>query len=515
MPGLRRDAPIVLIYLVVATLFAVYTPAWQVPDEPAHYNYVRHLALGHGLPMLRPGDYCQPCLDALTSARFPPGMPVDALQYEFHQPPLYYLLAVPIFLLFGGALLPLRLFSVALGAVLVLLTVRIVERALADVAPGTRQALALGTAAFVALLPQHVAMLSGVNNDALAEVLLAALLFALLPAGGAAEEMARGERATANAPARSSLASFPYSGWAPAGVLLGLGLWTKATDYMGVGLVVLAAALAYWQARGTPRKRAAWRGGARALAIAAIIALPWWLRNTTVYGGLDFLGMQYHNLVAIQGGQTTTAQWLAAFGLPEVLRRMVVTTTQSFWGQFGWMGVVLDARIYFALVLLGALGVWGLLLHACDGRRLARLPQETRMALVLLGALAVFAAATYAWYNLTFVQHQGRYLYPGLIPAGLGLVAGWRRVQRSTRREALGGAVWLALAGAAWYALAGLDMPRWAILLWAAVAALAGLGPIARRRLPAEAVLAALVAVALAAFALVALFVFVVPALTP
>jgi 4-amino-4-deoxy-L-arabinose transferase-like glycosyltransferase len=465
--------------------------------------------------MLRPGDYCQPCLDALTSAKFPPGTPVDDLHYEFHQPPLYYLLAVPVFLLFGGALLPLRLFSVALGAVLVVLAARIVDRALAGIAPGTRRARSLGTAAFVALLPQHVAMLSGVNNDALAEVLLAALLFTLLPAGEPEERVARGERAIANAPARSSLASFPYSSWAPAGVLLGLGLWTKATDYMGVGLVALAAALAYWQAGGTLRRRAAWRGGVRALAIAAIIALPWWLRNIAVYGGLDFLGMQYHNVIATQGGQTTTAQWLAAYGLPEVLRRMAVTTVQSFWGQFGWMGVVLDARIYLVLVLLGALGVWGLLLHALDRRRLANLPQETRAALVLLGALAVFAAATYAWYNLTFVQHQGRYLYAGLIPAGLGLVAGWRRVAQSTWREMLGGAAWLALAGAAWYALAGLDMLRWAIVLWAAAVALAGLGAITRRRLPVEILLAALVAVALAALALVSLFAYVVPALTP
>lgn len=509
MSGLRREAPIVLVYLVVAILFAVYTPAWQVPDEPAHYNYVRHLALGHGLPMLRPGDYCQPCLDALTSAKFPPGMPVDDLHYEFHQPPLYYLLAVPVYLLFGGALLPLRLFSVALGAALVVLAARIVDRALAGIAPGPRRALSLGTAAFVALLPQHVAMLSGVNNDALAEVLLAALLYTLLPA-----PRSPGEQVTRSANDSLPTGTDPRE-WALSGAILGLGLWTKAGNYMGVGLVVLAAALAWWRGRGTPRTRQAWRGGALALAVAALIALPWWLRNIAVYGGFDFLGMQYHNLVAMQGGQTTTAQWLAAYGLPEVLRRMAVTTVQSFWGQFGWMGVVLDARIYYALVLLGALGAWGLLLYARDRRRLAGLPQDTRAALVLLGALALFAAATYAWYNLTFVQHQGRYLYAGLIPAGLGLVAGWRRVGQSTWREALGGAAWLALAGAAWYALAGLDMLRWAILLWAAAVALAGLGAITRRRLPVEIILAVLVAVALAALALASLFAFVVPALTP
>ena len=34
---------IVLAYLLLATLYAVYTPDWQAPDEPAHYNYVKYL----------------------------------------------------------------------------------------------------------------------------------------------------------------------------------------------------------------------------------------------------------------------------------------------------------------------------------------------------------------------------------------------------------------------------------------------------------------------------------------
>ena len=34
---------IVLVYLILATLYAAYTPDWQAPDEPAHYNYVQYL----------------------------------------------------------------------------------------------------------------------------------------------------------------------------------------------------------------------------------------------------------------------------------------------------------------------------------------------------------------------------------------------------------------------------------------------------------------------------------------
>jgi hypothetical protein len=46
-----------------------------------------------------------------------------------------------------------------------------------------------------------------------------------------------------------------------------------------------------------------------------------------------------------------------------------------------------------------------------------------RISLLALSGLLTFAA--FVWYNLTFVQHQGRYLFPALIPvttaAALGL----------------------------------------------------------------------------------------------
>ena len=162
---------IVLLYLILATLYAVYTPAWQAPDEPAHYNYVRYLAESHRFPILKPGDYPAAYLEEIKAAHFPPEMSIESIRYEFHQPPLYYLLVVPLYSLFGGALLPLRLLSVALGALL-LLVVRWTVSALVP----ERPFLALGATAFVAFLPMHLAMTAAVNNDTLAELLLAMIL---------------------------------------------------------------------------------------------------------------------------------------------------------------------------------------------------------------------------------------------------------------------------------------------------------------------------------------------------
>jgi hypothetical protein len=49
---------------------------------------------------------------------------------------------------------------------------------------------------------------------------------------------------------------------------------------------------------------------------------------------------------------------------------------------------------------------------------------------VLLLLLVILTFFSYLWYNTKFVQHQGRYLFPALVPLGLALALGWRTVVR-------------------------------------------------------------------------------------
>src|SRR5712692_2089927 len=107
---------ILAAYISLGTLYAVHTPAWQVPDEPAHYNYIRAIVEQHALPVLQVGDYDQAYLDKLKAEHFPPALPVTAVRYEGWQPPLYYLLAAPIFAATGGSLVAVRLFTLLLGS---------------------------------------------------------------------------------------------------------------------------------------------------------------------------------------------------------------------------------------------------------------------------------------------------------------------------------------------------------------------------------------------------------------
>ena len=214
-------ALILVAYFILGILFATNTPSWQAPDEPAHYNYIAYVAENGSFPVLHPGDYPHGYLEQIKNAEFPPDMPITSIRYESHQPPLYYLLAAPIYSLTGGNLTALRLLSVLLGAGIVLFAYGVGRRAV----PGDPR-IGLGAAAFVAFLPQHLATVSQVGNDVLAELLLAAVLFVCV---GLLIEPASSQESK---PARS-LRSYLLLG-----ILLGLILITKTTAYIAVPLAL-------------------------------------------------------------------------------------------------------------------------------------------------------------------------------------------------------------------------------------------------------------------------------------
>src|SRR5512139_1971244 len=160
---------ILIAYLALGTAYALQTPAWQAPDEPAHYNYIKFIARNRALPVLQMGDYDQAYNEEFT--RTPQNiasLSIEPLRYENYAPPLYYLLATPIFALTDGWITAIRLFSVVIGGGLVVVAYLIGVEAYPD-----QLLFALGGAAFVAFVPQHLAMMSAVNNDSLSELLIA------------------------------------------------------------------------------------------------------------------------------------------------------------------------------------------------------------------------------------------------------------------------------------------------------------------------------------------------------
>jgi hypothetical protein len=236
------------------------------------------------------------------------------------------------------------------------------------------------------------------------------------------------------------------------------------------------------------------------------MALPWWLRNVVTYGGLDILGLNRHNEVV--AGQLRTADWVAEIGLKQSVTDFGLISFRSFWAQFGWMGVLIDERLYQALAILSALALIGLALWAIAAwRRRRSVPAWQWAAAGLVGLLALLSVASYAWYNLNFWQPQGRYLFRALLPIGLAFAIGWREAIRRERAVLVSGVL---LAGAALLRLAGV-MPNWPLLMVVALV----VALLAHRFLPTAwgSLVHAIPYLLLVLLAVASLFFFIVPQL--
>lgn len=76
----------------------------------------------------------------------------------------------------------------------------------------------------------------------------------------------------------------------------------------------------------------------------------------------------------------------------------------------------MPGRIYQALALLSVLLIAGFLVRLTRRRRSRHGGGLIAHPASLLALSALLTFLAYGWYNLTFVQHQGRYLFPALIP---------------------------------------------------------------------------------------------------
>ncbi len=459
-------------YLLTAFFYASSTPAWQSPDEPAHYNYIAHIAETGSLPALHQGDYDQSLLDVLLSTRFAPKIPTSGLRYESYQPPLFYLTATPIFWLTDGHLLALRLYNVLLG----LFSLTLLYHCVALVFPH-KTMLAAGAVAFAASLPMHVAMTAAVNNDGLAALLILASMLALL------RWMRVQFYAEASLDDEAQIRRLMVLG-----LLLGLGLLTKVYAYMLLPIVLFAVILVGWlqPCVGSPVRVQPWRDLWRSVRMslwtaipALLLGLPLWLRNIWLYGRWDFLGLNWHDQVVF--GQPRTGEWIARFGWVDYSERAFRFTFQSFWGVFGWMGVFMDDRIYLALLVFSGIIFAGILWAVV---RLISGPPDTEMdlfqvaVLILLGVMLTAVGVSYIGYNFKFVQHQGRYLFWGLLPISTIVALGWREVLHPLQGWITG---LLAAVLAASLAVTGLvngTLDKWTVLIIGLISLLLLLQPL-------------------------------------
>lgn len=541
-PHLFILAVIVLGYWLIGALYAIQTPLWQAPDEPAHYNYIRQIADDGCCPVIEMGDWDSPYLEELKSTHFAPTLTANiaSIEYEDHQPPLYYALGAIPYRLTGGSVIAVRLLSVMLGTGAVI-GVYIVGRLLLPNRHGT----ALSAAALVAFIPQHGVILGSINNDALAELWVTLMLVLVtvylrqpktltLPTWArrsysvgvfiVAAALLLGANLPVSVGVWLALVFISLGVWMQSpkintadawhvllGTLLGLAFITKTTAYFMAAVVplaiiarpiVLAAQTPIAKGAGValkvvgaiskipmpnisrkneanmPKKglgrRFAWqmlktarevyapalrrayaaivRGMGLVLAVALLIGGLWWGRNMLTYGGLDFMGLEAHDVVVV--GQLRTVERIAEVGWDGYWRGVFTTTFNSFWGQLGWMALPLPNWAYsrIGFMLLGA--VIGLVFDIVRMRLQSKRVPTTRQVITsaLFGLTALLVLLQFAYYNFSFYQVQGRYLFNALIPFTLLIGAGldvWGRLL----------AAWLQARGLAWGTYAVWLMP--------------------------------------------------------
>ncbi len=401
----RRDilviAPVLLAFCVLGVVYSGMVPMWEAPDEPSHFSAIEYIASNGRIP--------EP--DAPVIHR---GVAVNATG----EPPLYFLAATPVWLPwskgdvavvpnesfgrtpeqnhfqqegveveehggFPAGLRVLRMASVLMGAATVLVVFLIAK----TVWPGERSR-PVATAVLAGLTPQFLFVSSVISNDALANLLGAALLLRLL----------RLQSAPAPLSPRVSLTT--------AG-LLAAGMLTKLTLVAMLPAVVVALALRKkWQPRA--------KFGPELLALVVPLGVVGvWVLLLSPAWTIRWIRTLWTGLTGFD--QATT-------GI-RGLWTLLVATKNTFWGRFGWVNVPLHPHLIDLLDLLTLWAVIGLALMVLLPRRRPA-GREAWHLLILVVALG-FSLLAYIKTNLSPHQSvQGRHLFPVLSASAALMVSG-------------------------------------------------------------------------------------------
>lgn len=370
----------VALYLVLALIHAKSTPTGltglqNAPDEQAHVEYVQTLLKGT-LP---------------TQAR----AESSPTGYEWHQPPLYYLLSAPFYAVggvFGG-----RLFSVACGVLCILLVFSAGRRLFPQ-----EPMVATMAAGFVAFLPTHIAVSSTMNNDTLLEVCFGGVLLFLL---------------------RSVLEGLDFRRNLAMGVVLGLACLTKVSALLLIPVIGFGLFLA----RGSGATgKAIGQAMATILGVALVVCGWWYVRNGLLYG--EFIPLKAFSRAF--AGTAQARDFVAQVGWGGYATWVGQWSFQSFWAVFG---TVKSAEKGMPLFLPEAVYLVPVVWTICVGVGITRLhfqrdklfsPQQIgaiRILLVVFGLVL----ASFCGFLLQYFQTQGRYLYPALMPIALVGALGW------------------------------------------------------------------------------------------
>jgi hypothetical protein len=349
----RYIVAVFALAFVVRLAYAFVTPPFQAPDEYSHYSYVKFLHTFRHLPV-QPDPATQP------------------EEMEFHQPPLYYILAAPLFpsinFVQARPLLLMRFMNIVLS----MLTIGIVYYFASSVFRENRIVVALMCTG-VALLPTYSYLSATMRNGVLA-TFFASLGFYLCSKAVLDDAQQRNAR------------------WSWIGAVAGLAMLSKmsAIGFAAAAVLLLLATGPSWR---VSLHRAGW------FALGATSTAGWWfVRNWIVYG-------QW--LKIIENGDRYVPPPLSW----DHEKHSAIVIFKTFWAVFGRINEFHFADIYRLCWLLAGLALLGIARYVIQRRR--DLPKQ----LAVFFALAIgLSLASTLYYAHNYNSDQGRYMFPTLIP---------------------------------------------------------------------------------------------------
>jgi 4-amino-4-deoxy-L-arabinose transferase-like glycosyltransferase len=430
-----------LVACLNAVCWSIVTPPFEVPDEPAHFAYVKQLAETGRLPSSSAEINAPEEIFALVDLRYykvrqqPENRTISSqaeqskLEHDLalasqtsekgspaagvatSQPPLYYALEAIPYSLAGTVLGRLQLMRL-LSALMAGLTAMFVFLFVREALPGAPWAWTVGGLA-VALAPLLGFISGAVNPDAMLFAISAAAFYFL---------------------ARAFRRGLSTRGAVTIGALMAIGFLTKL-NFLGLapgmllGLVVLSVRAARTSGR------SAYRSLALACAIAASPAGVYAIIN--VLSNHPVLGLVSGVLESTHRSVLHEISYVWQFYLPR-LPGMTndfpgLFTTRQLWfngylGLYGWLDTTFPGWVYDMALIpaagIAALCIRGLLTSRGALRR--RLTELVVYALMAIGVMTLVGAASYNGFPARDAEFaEARYLLPmlPLLGAMLALAA--------------------------------------------------------------------------------------------
>ncbi|HCP99861.1 MAG TPA: hypothetical protein DIT99_03860 [Candidatus Latescibacteria bacterium] len=422
-------AILLVMFVTRGIIYSSLFPAWQAPDEPAHFDMIRHISKNHALPSWD-AEISQEVLESMERSDHPViyrgGRPhadwqtwiEDPRATPIHDKRVWLIQASHPFLMYALFSIPLTLFAnldtltqlYLLRLIMVCLSCAIIPIVLMTVRRifPMNMDLQILIPSLLCFSSMYIYISSIVNNDGLSNLLSAIFIYVLL---------------------RMLIYEVLWRDVILGALVLGSSLLTKTVGLPLIPLVLVLWGLACWEY--SDRWRITYRLCVM-LFFAGCLGGWFYIRNLWLYGSLLPFGYAPRLPAAgmpswskgeinIDLGLTTPEQ----LGWKSIIPNSFWETTweifKSIVGDFGWGNVSLGFGMYVMATAIVGIACFGIVLGIIRRYRkqsIYFLLYQNKPSVFITTVCVLYVMIVIISYNAATVHFgfQGRYIFPVIVP---------------------------------------------------------------------------------------------------